>query len=122
MNTDTEKCVICTRPIPSIYKQNNPRPVRDAGYCCDSCNIMVIIPARLPTSGQAQAGSRIKTCFGDQGYYRGNYHYWWSPGQDRWIGVHTDVHGDANGGLFYGPTQESILHTIGQFTRLGVTG
>lgn len=39
------KCCICGIEIKGYG--NNPEPVRHDGECCDSCNGMYVIPARL---------------------------------------------------------------------------
>lgn len=39
------KCCICGKPLTGYG--NNPWPVRDAGKCCDFCNLNRVIPARL---------------------------------------------------------------------------
>lgn len=40
-------CVICDSTIGSMSYGHNPEPVRSEGRCCDLCNAMVVIPARL---------------------------------------------------------------------------
>ena len=40
----TQKCVICGRKFEGFG--NNAEPVRK-GRCCDICNLMKVIPARL---------------------------------------------------------------------------
>tara|TARA_R100000152_G_C6782229_1_gene219160 strand:+ start:12576 stop:12911 length:336 start_codon:yes stop_codon:yes gene_type:complete len=49
------KCVICEEPIePNIngWKGgNNPFPVSEHGRCCDSCDVDVVLKARLQNSG-----------------------------------------------------------------------
>jgi hypothetical protein len=49
MNTD--KCVICGIEIPDGYDhqvgRNNPSPLQNEGDCCDVCNQLFVIPARL---------------------------------------------------------------------------
>ena len=38
-------CVICGKPF--VGWGNNPDPVADHGRCCDECNSMYVIPARI---------------------------------------------------------------------------
>jgi hypothetical protein len=38
-------CVICDKN--SIGFGNNPAPVKDEGKCCDKCNFLEVIPARV---------------------------------------------------------------------------
>ena len=38
-------CVICGREFEGWG--NNPDPVADHGQCCDDCNMMYVVPARL---------------------------------------------------------------------------
>lgn len=45
------KCVICgdaipTHPLNGWSEGNNAQPVHE-GRCCDDCNAMVVIPARV---------------------------------------------------------------------------
>ena len=42
-------CVICGREFEGWG--NNPDPVEDHGECCDECNMMYVIPARLAMMG-----------------------------------------------------------------------
>lgn len=45
------KCCICKNEIPAQPngwdQGNNAEPVVKRGRCCDTCNTMVVIPARL---------------------------------------------------------------------------
>lgn len=49
-NGELLKCSICNNPIPvngfGWAYGNNAQPVND-GRCCDLCNFMYVIPARL---------------------------------------------------------------------------
>jgi hypothetical protein len=45
MTIVTWRCVICN-DLNSGYG-NNPAPVRDTGRCCNDCNAVAVIPARL---------------------------------------------------------------------------
>lgn len=36
------KCCICKNNLEQ-EERNNPRPLKDKGYCCDRCNKLVII-------------------------------------------------------------------------------
>ena len=38
-------CCICGREI--VGMGNNPSPVKDSGRCCNECNQLVVIPARI---------------------------------------------------------------------------
>lgn len=38
-------CVICGKPF--VGWGNNPYPVADHGHCCDECNSVYVIPARI---------------------------------------------------------------------------
>jgi hypothetical protein len=40
-----KKCCICGVKIQGYG--NNPYPVREDGECCDSCNTLIVIPARI---------------------------------------------------------------------------
>ena len=42
-------CVICGHQFTGWG--NNPSPVVDHGQCCDDCNMMYVIPARLSMMG-----------------------------------------------------------------------
>ena len=41
------KCIICKKEM--IEKGNNPAPIKkmDEGLCCNSCNILLVLPARI---------------------------------------------------------------------------
>lgn len=39
------KCCICGKEIEGYG--NNPYPIKQDGLCCDSCNINIVIPARI---------------------------------------------------------------------------
>jgi len=41
----TKKCVICGKTFAG--EGNNPDPVKSQGRCCDSCNIVHVIPLRI---------------------------------------------------------------------------
>lgn len=45
------KCAICGKIIKGFG--NNPYPVKDKGKCCDRCNIIAVIPARLKNNERA---------------------------------------------------------------------
>ena len=45
MKNEVKKCCICGAKF--IGWGNNPWPVKDEGECCDYCNDMKVIPARL---------------------------------------------------------------------------
>lgn len=38
-------CVICTKEKTGFG--NNPQPVKQKGKCCDDCNLLWVIPARV---------------------------------------------------------------------------
>lgn len=40
-----KKCCICGLPLDG--HGNNPAPVKSEGQCCDMCNAVYVIPARL---------------------------------------------------------------------------
>ena len=40
-----QRCCICNRKFTGWG--NNPYPVKPDGRCCDSCNSMYVIPARI---------------------------------------------------------------------------
>lgn len=40
------KCCLCGSPILTPYG-NNPEPLSNMGRCCESCNLSLVIPARL---------------------------------------------------------------------------
>jgi hypothetical protein len=40
------KCCICKKELGQA-ERNNPRPVKNKGYCCDYCNLVVVIPERM---------------------------------------------------------------------------
>ncbi len=47
-----EVCVICEEeikadPVSGWAGGNNPFPVREEGRCCDNCNSLFVIPARM---------------------------------------------------------------------------
>jgi hypothetical protein len=39
------RCVLCNKKL--LGFGNNPAPLSDSGLCCDSCNGLKVIPARL---------------------------------------------------------------------------
>lgn len=39
------KCVICGSEVEEYG--NNPMPVEEEGKCCDLCNLLIVIPARM---------------------------------------------------------------------------
>ena len=43
---DNETCVICGKKLIN-NKGNNPYPICEHGSCCDECNVIYVIPARL---------------------------------------------------------------------------
>ena len=43
------KCVICGELFNGYG--NNPNPVKDSGVCCDRCNNLHVIPARIQKIG-----------------------------------------------------------------------
>jgi len=45
MNTEVKTCCICGKVFSGWG--NNPWPVEESGTCCDDCNSMYVIPARL---------------------------------------------------------------------------
>lgn len=47
-----KKCSICDQEFiqPSWGKGNNAMPVND-GYCCDSCDVLVVTPCRAAVRG-----------------------------------------------------------------------
>jgi hypothetical protein len=42
---EMKKCCICNKSFDGFG--NNPDPVKKRGYCCDNCNLMVVIPERI---------------------------------------------------------------------------
>lgn len=40
-------CCICSSTIGGMGYGHNPRPVKDEGRCCDMCNGLHVIPARI---------------------------------------------------------------------------
>lgn len=42
---DSKECCICGEPI--VGFGNNPDPVKKQGRCCDNCNTLYVIPARM---------------------------------------------------------------------------
>jgi len=38
-------CCICDKQFEGFG--NNPDPIKRDGYCCDDCNLMVVVPARI---------------------------------------------------------------------------
>jgi len=45
MDNEMKVCCICGRKFTGWG--NNPYPVTDDGECCDACNSVYVIPARL---------------------------------------------------------------------------
>ena len=42
------KCCFCRKPLIGEDEHgNNPEPLRAKGRCCNVCNIMYVIPARM---------------------------------------------------------------------------
>ncbi len=39
------KCVICEKTFEGFG--NNPDPIKGKGRCCDSCNMVYVIPLRI---------------------------------------------------------------------------
>ena len=39
-------CVICETSLKKGEK-NNPDPIKKKGSCCDHCNFMMVVPARM---------------------------------------------------------------------------
>ena len=56
------RCVICGRNYPNQYG-NNPYPVKTKGLCCNECNDMIVIPARITEylKGGNTNGKRMDT-------------------------------------------------------------
>lgn len=40
------KCCICGKHITNEYG-NNPYPIYNAGECCNICNMLIVLPARI---------------------------------------------------------------------------
>jgi len=53
--SDRERCVICGNPIDGWG--NNPWPIKEDGQCCDSCNMSIVVPARIANLQQKMAGN-----------------------------------------------------------------
>lgn len=45
MSNEKKKCCICGKEFQGWG--NNPWPVKEDGECCDACNQLKVIPARL---------------------------------------------------------------------------
>lgn len=39
------RCIFCGKEIKGYG--NNPEPVERVGKCCDSCNLSIVVPARM---------------------------------------------------------------------------
>ena len=52
-------CVICGREFTGWG--NNPDPVADHGQCCDDCNAMYVIPARLRMIDESKNADKSMT-------------------------------------------------------------
>ena len=52
IKTGLKVCVICGKQIKGYG--NNPEPVKNHGQCCDTCNLEVVIPARLKQIREAR--------------------------------------------------------------------
>lgn len=50
MKDKTQKCCICEDTFEG--HGNNPDPVKTEGRCCDTCNIITVIPARMRDIGK----------------------------------------------------------------------
>ena len=50
MKDELKKCCICGEAYTG--HGNNPAPVKETGLCCDDCNLMVVIPARMKRIGE----------------------------------------------------------------------
>jgi hypothetical protein len=55
---DVKKCSICLRRFTEWV--NNAEPV-NSGICCDTCNSIVVIPARFSFAFQNKKGEDIDT-------------------------------------------------------------
>ena len=53
---EKNKCVLCGKVFEGFG--NNPQPLAD-GKCCDSCNFLKVIPARLEIVRRNKNGSNI---------------------------------------------------------------
>lgn len=45
MKKERKECCICGKTLER--QGNNPEPIRFNGECCDFCNAMYVVPARL---------------------------------------------------------------------------
>ncbi len=52
--TDLNTCVICKVDLKGAFG-NNPFPVKRDGFCCEYCNITIVIPARVSRAEKARA-------------------------------------------------------------------
>ena len=50
MKDELKKCCICD--VAYTGHGNNPDPVKETGRCCDECNAIFVIPARLKDIGK----------------------------------------------------------------------
>lgn len=41
------RCCICGNVIKHSWCENNPRPYKDSGVCCNKCNEEYVIPERI---------------------------------------------------------------------------
>jgi len=46
--SNVQICCICGQQFHEFG--NNPYPVKEEGRCCDACNHLVVVPARLAAS------------------------------------------------------------------------
>ena len=53
MDNNEKTCCICGKTFTGWG--NNPWPVAEDGECCDECNIIKVIPARLEKINDGQA-------------------------------------------------------------------
>ena len=47
MSKKVRKCCLCSKILRQGEYGNNPEPLADSGICCDDCNRIKVIPARL---------------------------------------------------------------------------
>jgi hypothetical protein len=55
-----KNCCICNKQLYGYG--NNPQPVMEQGECCDECNILEVLPARLSLINEKNKDEMTKIC------------------------------------------------------------
>ena len=47
MSKKVRRCILCGATLPIGSFGNNPEPLAHEGVCCDTCNRIKVVPARV---------------------------------------------------------------------------